>query len=43
MPINDIVIAMLEDDPIDQIKIEIMLTGLISSQYKYHLGVLLHN
>ncbi len=38
MPISDIVIAMLEDDPIDQIKIEIMLTELISSQYKYHLG-----
>lgn len=38
MPISDIVIAMLEDDPIDQIKIEIMLAERISSQYKYRLG-----
>lgn len=34
---NDIVIVMLEDDPIDQIKIEIMLAEQISAQYKYRL------
>lgn len=37
-PTNDIVIVMLEDDPIDQIKIEIMLAERISAQYKYQLG-----
>ncbi len=38
MPISDVLIVMLEDDPIDQIKIELMLSERISSQYKYHLG-----
>lgn len=35
---DKITIALLEDDPIDQIKIEIMLSERISSQYKYQLG-----
>lgn len=38
MPLNDIVIAVLEDDPIDQIKIEIMLSEHISSQYTFLLA-----
>jgi DNA-binding LytR/AlgR family response regulator len=37
-PTTDIVIVVLEDDPIDQIKIEIMLAERISAQYKYQLG-----
>lgn len=36
--VNDISVAILEDDTIDQIKIEMMLTKHLSSQYKYRLG-----
>ncbi len=35
---DNILIVLLEDDPIDQIKIEIMLAERISSQHKYLLG-----
>jgi DNA-binding LytR/AlgR family response regulator len=34
---DKITIVLLEDDPIDQIKIEVMLSERISSQYKYQL------
>jgi DNA-binding LytR/AlgR family response regulator len=36
-PINDIAIVILEDDPIDQIKIKIMLSEPISSQYNFRI------
>lgn len=38
MAMKDIVIVILEDDPIDQIKLEIMLTQRISSNYTFRLG-----
>jgi len=40
---DEVKIVLLEDDPVDQIKIEIMLKESISSQYKFNLvGVFTH-
>lgn len=35
---NDITVVVLEDNPIDQIKMRVMLSKSISTQYKFHLG-----
>jgi DNA-binding LytR/AlgR family response regulator len=35
---TDIIIAILEDNPIDQIKMKVMLSKSISTQYRFHLG-----
>jgi DNA-binding LytR/AlgR family response regulator len=38
MHINDMLVVVLEDDPIDQIKVKIMLSERISSHYTFRLG-----
>lgn len=35
---NDIVVVVLEDNPIDQIKMQVMLSKSISTQYQFHVG-----